>query len=236
MDDISNRTVVLLLVVAIVVSLGGTMISLSKISSMGITGAATGSAAGTTNVTITSVTTLEFKVQGLDFGSGNVYSNCSNCNMTSNGTWTGGCCGGSWAATDHPLVIENTGNTNVDLWLNSTKNNSELLGQSSTVEPEFKWRMSTMSGQEASRISTLQSLGATGDDTAAACGTQTLYYTGWTTINSTDQFCICGPCSGSYGFEADNSRDEIVVDFLVSIPGSETGSKTSTIYATGVSA
>ena len=54
--DMSNKSLALLLVAAIVISLGGTMISLNRINEMGITGMAAG------NVSVTISTNMSCDV------------------------------------------------------------------------------------------------------------------------------------------------------------------------------
>ena len=69
--EISNKTLALLLVAAIVVSIGGTLISLNNVN-QGITGHVTSNATGTTSVNVGAVTTLRFDISSVDFGAGSV--------------------------------------------------------------------------------------------------------------------------------------------------------------------
>ncbi len=80
MGDISNRTVVLLLIATIIISLGGAFISLStvnsRLSGMGlapITGfALTPNATATVEITTTSSIKFQTAASSVDFGSGGV--------------------------------------------------------------------------------------------------------------------------------------------------------------------
>ena len=115
-DEISNKTLVMLLVAAIVVSLGGTLISLNKLSGLGsgVYGFAT-SQTGTANLTIESEVAIYANDGLINFGLGvvngslagvtNVRMSSNNTNSYPNGTW-------DWTSADY-FEIENTGNVDV---------------------------------------------------------------------------------------------------------------------------
>lgn len=140
MDDISNRTIVALLAVALVVTVMSTIISVSKLSQLGekysflqtqadlVTGA---QGAGSSNLTITSTTSLTIANASMNFGSGRVNSSCEWCWLISNGNFVGGYTNGSnmsngTATSSQPccvtftiisqgFLLENTGNNNVSV-------------------------------------------------------------------------------------------------------------------------
>ena len=76
MKDISNKTIVAMLAMAVVITVLGTFISINKLSltnDLGfsfLTGAATSSTTGVTNLTITSQTSITNQVNSIEFGSG----------------------------------------------------------------------------------------------------------------------------------------------------------------------
>jgi hypothetical protein len=83
-EEISNRTLAILLIIAIAISLGGTIVSLNRLAQVRvpvITGFA--SDQGTATVNITSQASLIFAVNSIDFGNGWVNSTAANtCEMT----------------------------------------------------------------------------------------------------------------------------------------------------------
>jgi hypothetical protein len=135
-DEISNKTLAVLLIVAIALSLGGTLVSLNRLSSVmnnpGITGYAAGT--GIANVSVTSNAAIRFSVSVLNFGTG--YTNSSiqqTCSMSSNNAsgYSDGpsvCVNFTAAANLRSLVIENYGNINLSVTLNSTANASTMFG------------------------------------------------------------------------------------------------------------
>ncbi|MCX6711151.1 MAG: hypothetical protein NTZ02_03625, partial [Candidatus Woesearchaeota archaeon] len=126
-DDINNKTLATLLVIAIIVSIGGTLISLNRLSKFGgVTFATSGTAK--VNLTVTSSSGITV-TQAIDFGSG--YSNASistNCTMESNlssGARPDADCKGDWAnfisdSTKRYIIVQDTGNTNGNLTINAS--------------------------------------------------------------------------------------------------------------------
>ncbi len=128
MVDISNKTMALLLVAAMFVSLGGTMVTLNSIGS-GITGYAP-SDAGTANITIASDISIEFTTAQIDFGSG--FTNDSgagmeHCTFDTNGTDPAGDCV-NFNSGLAPFVIENIGNQDAALALQFDDNAAGFIG------------------------------------------------------------------------------------------------------------
>ena len=143
-DEISNKTLAVLLIVAIAISLGGTLVSINRLSSVmrlpgGITGYVSGT--GTTNVTITSSASIRFAKSNLDFGIGAVNSSAGNqvCSLaSSNG---GGskdpitsCINFTAAGSMVSLSIENDGTSNLTVNLTSTQNAAGFVGGPSGLE------------------------------------------------------------------------------------------------------
>ncbi len=92
----------------------------------------TGGATGTANLTISSSTEINFTTSMINWSIGNVQSGRANAtldtsagaNNVTNGNWTGNTAG---------LVIENIGNSNVTLQINSGKNSSGFIGGTSPL-------------------------------------------------------------------------------------------------------
>jgi len=151
MAEVSNRVLAALLIVAIVVSLGGTIISLNKLKQLSypvLSGLATGDLEkyGYVNISVLSkaVIYIDPTRSVIDFGTGFVNTTDSptvhgyNCTMYINGTYTNpehynqqsneGCAGnwsGDWASKAKPIVVENRGSTylNVTMQANETASN-----------------------------------------------------------------------------------------------------------------
>ena len=125
MKDVSNKTIIILISLAMVVTLVGTAISVVRLNSLGggyvvFTGAATqNTSVGETTITISQVASLTNVVNSIAFGSGSVASTCSECQMDSNGhqNQSGACCM-QFNNVSQGFLLENTGN--VDISINYT--------------------------------------------------------------------------------------------------------------------
>lgn len=132
MDEISNKTLAILLVGAIVISLGGTLISLNKLGkvrTVTITGLAPGDVnrtEGNVSLTISDITWINFSVATCNFGAGYVRQNT--CTLNSSGYEDiGNGCSPEWATSNVctvPLEIRNIGNNNVSLNISWQSNDS----------------------------------------------------------------------------------------------------------------
>lgn len=121
MEDISNRTLAIFLVMAIVVSLGVTIYSLNKLTPYSITGQAQ-SVPGKVNLSVQNSISILLYNNTVDFGSGYVNTSCveivggkNYANLTAGSTYidTGDC----WTGTTEPtsIIVENNGNVNVSV-------------------------------------------------------------------------------------------------------------------------
>lgn len=143
MQEISNKTIVLLLAFALFITVASSVFTLQKINSFGqtfnvITGAPSFSF-GETNITVSSVTSLSLQTGGngtvINFGSGYVNSTCNACFMDSNGVssnafgngsftsnaGTATCCT-TFTVPTSGFLLENTGNTNLSVGYTCTGN------------------------------------------------------------------------------------------------------------------
>ena len=142
--DMSNKSLALLLVAAIVISLGGTIISVNELTSKsGVTGYATG------RVNLTLGSTPEcVVVQNVSFGSGdqpsnevNLSTDIDNSANSFNNCVTNAACRG--------LQIENTGNADLEVNLTSDIDGSDLGGSGASVDDAVFWvRNGTYAGAE----------------------------------------------------------------------------------------
>jgi hypothetical protein len=126
MDEISNKTLATLLVVAIVISLAGTFFAMRGVSQVtNIISGAQVQQSGTAQVNITSQTSISLTADTVNFGSGyrnetNLTSINNECNMSSNDAAAPDC----WIVSDSfspaDFVLENDGNRYVAVTINST--------------------------------------------------------------------------------------------------------------------
>lgn len=139
MADISNKALSLLLLVAIVVSVSGTMLTFSKLSETGITGRATDDTTGITNFSINSTLSIRFNNNLIPFGQGYVNDSIGSCVMgtnNSNPSAANGCVGFNTTVADANLTIENDGNIPANVSINFTGDASSFIGGTS---PSFMY-------------------------------------------------------------------------------------------------
>ena len=129
MADMSNRSLALLLVAAIVISLGGTMISLSRLNQItGITGRALNDA-GQVNVTVQQNASCTVDTN-VDLGSGQPQAITIDTDTNNGGGF--GSCAAAADPTCGGIIVNNTGNRLLNVTFNSTADGSEFLGGTST--------------------------------------------------------------------------------------------------------
>ncbi len=227
-EEISNRTLAILLIVAIAISLGGTIISLNRLTQMGfpgITGAAQ-TDTGTATVNITSQASIIFHAGNntVAFGSGWVNSTESSgiCVMSainsSDGT-VNSACKGSWAAGLSGFIIENNGNVNLTVEVHSDKNSTEFLGGQTSGTNNMAFTFMAYNNESAS----CTSLNITCDNEWFA----------WPDNDA--KTGICNSTTGGLGY--DDTKDSMVIDLNLSIDyrtnKTGNGTQTATITATG---
>ena len=229
MEEISNKTLAVLLVCAIAVSLGGTLLTLNKVTDRSLTGLATSNQTGTASVQVESVTQITLVNNLVDFGGGYVNDSCSNCTMISNATNNPSCCldltGTGWtnpSSYNHGFLIRNDGNYNVSVRMNASTNATSLIGGSN---PQLQMRA-------YQGISSTYS--ATTDDTQNACSGG-FSNTGWMDVNRSVQY-FCGGDGGPYDLTYQDNADEIEMLVRVAIPDdSNKGSLSADIQFTAMS-
>ena len=126
MSEISNKTLATLLVLAIVASLGGTMMVLNKQTPLFLTGFANNQT-GNVTLNVTAVVSIALNTGTVAFGQVQVHSDFDNCTLITDGTSSAGCA--SFTNVTSGLRLENTGNTDVKICVNSTNSSvTSFLG------------------------------------------------------------------------------------------------------------
>ncbi|RMG27033.1 MAG: hypothetical protein D6732_20570, partial [Methanobacteriota archaeon] len=121
MSEVSNKTLASLLVLAIVASLGGTLLVLNQEAPVFLTGFAT-TQTGNVTVNVTQVTAIQLNVAEIDFGQISVDDTVPGkfCSVNTNGGTASAACNNNTPIPTNGLQIENTGNVDANIMLNST--------------------------------------------------------------------------------------------------------------------
>ena len=216
--DVTNNTLMWLVVVAIGVSVIGTFFSMNTLNNdfTGLTIGDTSNATGNITISLSTQTTLRYYTSTLDFGSGAVDTNVGYCNLTLNGTGNqtinkSGCQAGTFSNSAYALSLENAGSTHMNVTLNFSSNASTLIGggQPSYTDPLFQYTVSE--NETGSCISGL---------TPGV----------WTNVSANTVTLICGNLSYSDG------TDSLIIGIKLGIPlNAVSGPKTVNIIAQGTS-
>lgn len=208
MDEISNKTLAILLIGAIVISLGGTLISLNRLARVRIpliTGLIADEA--TVNLTIGTLTQVNWTTFDLDWGSGTVVQGKATCKLhTLNDTLDAINCTGFEADAGGPLVLENVGNKNVVLNISTGKTAADFI---SGYNPVYQWNASDIEPGSCVNVTTVT------------------YVLGDWQAGSATHTTVCDV------FYASENADTMQFDVMIVIPSNATaGDKTDIITAT----
>ena len=122
MKEVSNNTVVTLLIIAIIITFGSALLNLNRLSQMSrVTGYATTSSL---NVTVSTYKAIAV-IGSVNFGSGYVTSGKVGAWLDSGDTSTGN---GSWTWSNQKFIIENQGNGNGAVYANASQNPATWIG------------------------------------------------------------------------------------------------------------
>ena len=212
--DISNKTLVVLLVGAIAISLFGTIISINKLNQV-ITAQPTGyvaSTTGTATVNVSSIESLTFTAAAIDFGIGSVngsgtWNNCTMYANASGADFKGSGCVNFSATLQPPLTIENDGNKNLSVQLAANATAAQFIGGNS-VTPLFQY---AVYNNETSSCAYNATPGV------------------WTDVNTTGAGTLICP-----DFQKDSIKDTLNIGVKILIPlDALGGARTAKFTATG---
>lgn len=130
--EITNKTLAMFLVAAIVVSLAGTIISLNKLGRISTTGYAT-TDTGTASVYVNTSTEIRFAINAINWGEGYVNATAGaplNCTLDSENGKSAGCI--RFTQNNVGLTLENDGNTLPSISLKSDVNGTGMFGDFSS--------------------------------------------------------------------------------------------------------
>jgi|GEM_PF-440162 len=220
--EVTNKALAFLLVAAIVVSLGGTVVSLNKLNKVGVTGFATANDTGLTNLTINSSIAITFTVANVNFGAGYVNDSetgIENCTIDTNGSapaptgTTAGIAGQACLGFEQPAApfnIRNDGNKDVWITLASNASASDFIGG---TNEQFKWFLSD-------------------NETGSCTSSNATYWTVWADVSTTNS-PACGSTGGSNStFQYEDGNDLLNLHIRVNIPqDAAPGAREATITA-----
>jgi hypothetical protein len=125
----SNALLAVLVIIAIVVSVGGTLMTLSRIQPgvIQLTGAATPGVTTSGTLSISPQATLEINLTAdtVAFGAGRVFGNCTTWTGSTQHTTDNTSCGNWSYAPLAPFTVENTGNLDVNVSIKAQFNASD---------------------------------------------------------------------------------------------------------------
>jgi len=181
-------------------------------------------AQGNVTFRITQMVSIDFTVDVLDFGQGFINSSCNNCTMetTGNGTADPICCQYQWATPPGDgLLIENTGTTLLNLFLQTSLNASDFIG-GSLAEPSVQYMLASEASEPHDS--------ADGDDASSSC-LSSWYPPSFTEISVNGSYA-CGNAT-RFDYTPGNTQDEVHLLFRIVIPeDAPRGSKSLTFLAT----
>ena len=221
MDEISNKTLATLLVVAIVISLAGTFFAMKGITTVTnfISGAQTASPSGVAKVNITETVSITLNNPTVDFGNGYrqpTFDDNSLCNLTSSAAVPASCWNVTGTYAPQDFQVENDGNVNVNVTINSTTNTSYF----SNCTGSKTYGANTPRYEFAGKLATAGGAHGYGCNTTA--GDLTTTNTSFTAANQ----LLCKNLS------ATDSADQFNVTIVLGVPKGPTGQCGSTVTFT----
>lgn len=210
MSEVSNKTLASLLVLAIVASLGGTLLVLDSESPVFVTGFAT-EESGTVNLTIQGAISIDL-TENTALNWGTVVFNTTTvdpiCTLNSDGSSADGNNCTSYSSVATGMIIQNTGNIDVNVNMTSSDAAATFLGGTGDA---FNYKTSTYTGN-------------------ARGGCQTGAVASYTAVTTATQVACTNLTFG-------NTEDEMEVDFEVSVsPDTAQGEHSATLTFTGTTA
>ncbi len=199
-----DNTVLVVAILAVIASLAAAGFSYYSLSQgPSVSGFATST--GTANLTVESSLEINFTTTSINWQSGKVDTGKTYAVLDSEGTVFQG----NWTAVNDPLVLENIGNVNVSLALQTGKTNQTFIGGTG---PSYKWKV---------------------NDTVEpnSCGGRAIIMGTYFDVNQSAANTFCT----QFGYL--NTKDQIEIEINITVPyNSLTGALSDTITATASAA
>ncbi len=208
MEEISNKTLAILLISAIVVSLGGTLISLNRLASIRspITGLATGDTA-TVDLNIAALAQVNFTTDTINWGTGTVNAGMR-CALNSHSASLNDNCT-DFTPQENGLVLENIGNKNLTLAIYMGKTAATFIGGK---DPVYQFNVSNSES-----------------NSCAADSWEVVQGQWYDSVVQASNITICNETDG--GFRSGDDNDELRFDVRVVVPSDAIGAKDDVITA-----
>jgi hypothetical protein len=211
-EDLSNKTLAILVIVALLVSLGSTYVFYSRFKGEKITGKLVEQAIARINITTRA--SINFTISSVDWGTGYVNDTASYCQLNTEGLNNPLNCT-NFTTVYEGLRIENDGNRNVELNVSTNNSAAQFLGG---TNPIYDWKYANNESD---------SCGSRGIGTTCTTNVTALQPLSYTTV-STSPILVC-PC-----FRAANPSDLLNLELQIRVPSdSFSGLRESTITAIG---
>lgn len=233
MAEISNKALALLLIAAIIVSLGGMLITLNRLSKLfvpGVTGFA--SDTGTLTLQVAENVEINFTMNQMDWGSGAVDSDKTTCLLQSNytnGTGTGNnCTVDDFYGNVSDFVVANQGNRNVTLNITG----KTALNFFNVTGGSYRFNISSKDSEKPC-------VNASGEVRwANPSGDANQTQISWTSFQGTgaaNEIAICNETGYGVPFDPDNNEFYIGIQLVLPYTATGTFTDTITLEATALS-
>jgi len=212
-EDLSNKSLSILVIIALVISFGGTLIFYSKLQGININAAATTDQA-VARINITSRASINFTIDRVDWGTGSVNESASYCTLNTEGLNPASNCT-NFTTVTQGLRLENDGNRNVALNISTNNTPAQFIGG---FNPVYQWKFTNNESD---------SCGSQGVGSSCVTNATALQPQNYSTVSTTPtQVCPC--------FRAADPSDLIGIELQIRVPAdSYTGLRDSTITAVG---
>jgi type II secretory pathway pseudopilin PulG len=211
-EDLSTKSLIVIVVITLLVSFAATYAYYSKFSDK-MTAAAT-TTQGKARLNITTRASINFTIYMVDWGSGYVNDSASYCQLNTEGMNNPNNCT-NFTTVYEGLRLENDGNRNVEVNVSSNNTAAQFIGG---TNPVYEWKfLNNESDSCASK----------GTGNACVTNVSALQPQAYSTV-STSPALVC-PC-----FRAQNPSDLLNLELQIRVPSdSFTGLRESTITAVG---
>ena len=243
MAEVSNKTIVMLLVATVVISIGGMIYTVNSVNKAlvgkgigglpGITGFAL-IPNGTAQLTVATTSSIKYTSATVDFGSGNVntsgsYTNCSLLTVLVDGQYMRGC--ESFTTVTNGFTVENDGNTNLSVTLYSNISGVTFIGSSGAF---FGWNVSLNESNSCYNVTGSPDMGIY-PNTTADCGSGNTTSAG--TCGAIFENVSVNPKTICPRLRYEDFNDALNIDINVTVPfDAPAGAKYAKLIITGTRA
>ncbi len=211
-EDLSNKTLLVIVAVTLLVTMGSSLVYYSKFRGEHISAALVEQAVARINITTRA--SINFTINAVDWGSGYVNDTVSYCQLNTEGLNNNLNCT-NFTTVYEGLRIENDGNRNVELNVSTNNTAAQFLGGTG---PRYQWKFENNESD---------SCGSKGITTNCVTNASALNFQSYSTVVTGQPSGFVCPC-----FRAANPNDLLNLELQIRVPSdSYTGLRESTITA-----